>query len=245
MKDITAALIAYYEYGVTMSMSNIYETSTDFPAVTICNLISFDLNKRTEFLHNILTSSGLSLNVTPTLASPGVYQVNQNMDFLKANVQANKTSYGDTFVKSLGFDIQDVLISCYFNKQRCTASDFTWIFSYEYGNCYSFNFLLASANSTAKTISNAGPAFGLVMELFAGIPGTQDTFSTKSGFYVAVHNNSDMVMTSYTGNKISVGQATNIGVTRKVTNKLAAPYSNCTNTFDSTAITTDLDIFNK
>ena len=224
-------------------MSTAFETSTTFPAVTICNLVPYDITKNLPFLSGILKENNFSLNITPTEASPGIYQLNQNVDFLKAIIQSNKTTYGLSFLRSLGFDINEILISCYFNKQRCTASDFKWAFSYEYGNCYTFNFLLANANSTAKTISNAGPAFGLVMELFAGIPGK--LYSTESGFYVAVHNNSDMVMTSYTGNKISVGQATNIGVKRILTNKLNAPYSNCTIAFDSTATTTDFDIFTK
>jgi hypothetical protein len=159
---ITAALIVYYQYGVSVSISTNFESTTQFPAVTLCNLIPFDLNSNTNFFMSMIQNASLTPNITPTLSSPGIYQVQQTMNFLRANILANSQTYNSTFLKSLGFDLNSMLISCYFNKERCTASDFTWIFSFEYGNCYSFNYK-RNSSINLKTISNAGPSFGLVM----------------------------------------------------------------------------------
>lgn len=97
-------------------------------------------------------------------------------------------------------------------------------------------------SQTPLTIDNAGPSFGLDMELYSGAPSIQDRLSLRSGFYVAVHNNSETLLTNYKGNFIQVGAATYIGVTKQIVNRLSAPYTNCTETVDEESITTDHNV---
>jgi hypothetical protein len=105
----------------------------------------------------------LSYNITPSSSSPGIFQTNQHMDYLKAHIISNKNNYNSTFLKTLGFSIDQMLISCYFNKKRCTSADFNWVYSYEYGNCYSFNFKLNSS-TTFNSIQNSGPSYGIYIK---------------------------------------------------------------------------------
>ena len=63
--------------------------------------------------------------------------------------------------------METMLISCYFNGEKCNLSDFYYFHSFEYGNCYTFNYNLSSIRYTSKY----GPSSGLSMELFVGVSG--------------------------------------------------------------------------
>lgn len=43
--------------------------------------------------------------------------------------------------KSFAHNLNDTLVECRFNNEKCTALDFEWSFERIYGNCYSFNVL--------------------------------------------------------------------------------------------------------
>ena len=104
-----------------------------------------------------------------------------------------------------------MLISCYYNGAQCTEADFTYYYTYEYGNCYIFN----SYNNTNKRYAiRTGPSNGLSLELYAGYAGQQDTFAITRGFYVAVQNNTQLPLTSYEGVKVPVGYISDIGISR-------------------------------
>lgn len=98
---------------------------------------------------------------------------------LKANVANSFASLKDsneknlTF-KSLGFSIETMLISCFFNGEKCSAENFTWFISFEYGNCYAFNYHVDNNNNSTKPLktSQAGIGSGLTLELFVGSQGS-------------------------------------------------------------------------
>ena len=80
------------------------------------------------------------------------------------------------------------------------------------------------------------------MELYAGPPQIQDENSMSAGFYVAVHNNSENLLTNYKGNFIQLGAETYIGVTKQVIQRLPHPYTNCTDQFDNNTISADHEV---
>ena len=63
--------------------------------------------------------------------------------------------------KSLGHQLDDILLSCEFNSQPCDSSDFSWFFDITYGNCFTFN---TGINLKKQTIL-AGSNFGLKLSL--------------------------------------------------------------------------------
>jgi hypothetical protein len=68
-------------------------------------------------------------------------------------------------MKNLGFNLSSMLISCYFNGEKCDISNFSYNISYEYGNCYVFN----NGNlENLKKTSRYGLFSGLTLELYAG-----------------------------------------------------------------------------
>ena len=80
-------------------------------------------------------------------------------------------SFNEEKLKSLGFSLDKLLISCTFNKINCKMSDFTWKYTNEFGSCYTFNDLLVNNETQSKATSKSGPEYGLNLELFYGIPG--------------------------------------------------------------------------
>ena len=45
----------------------------------------------------------------------------------------------DSYKRSLGYSIEEMLITCLYNNKQCAPRDFNWYYSYNYGNCFSFN----------------------------------------------------------------------------------------------------------
>ena len=96
---------------------------------------------------------------------------------LKSTIAADTNLTIDN-LKSIGFTLETMLISCYFDGVRCYASDFTWFHSYQYGNCFTFNSQKDDYGNlkTAITTMKSGPNTGLTLELFTGAGGMNITF---------------------------------------------------------------------
>lgn len=91
---------------------------------------------------------------------------------LKATIVADKNLTSQQ-LESIGFTFETMVLSCEYNGVQCSRGDFTWFYSQQYGNCYTFNaekFDNGSLRNAFKT-SKSGPSTGLLLELFAGAPG--------------------------------------------------------------------------
>lgn len=137
----------------------------------------FDTNDSTSdaYLTNILEENGFtfSLDRTSEKSSPGsvisdaVYNLKTTLTdrYAKGNITLDS-------LKSLGFSIDTILVSCRFNMEPCYPNEFHHYFTYEYGNCYSFHDLTdANGNDIITKRSLPGKKHGLDLELFTGIPG--------------------------------------------------------------------------
>ena len=92
---------------------------------------------------------------------------------IKSSIYAN-TSLGESFMKSIGFSLSDMLISCTYNQNTCSSSNFTSFTTYDRGNCFMFNF-----NTTdIKTTTQTGQYYGLTLELFSSFDGNLITIET-------------------------------------------------------------------
>lgn len=178
---IIKSIIKYLNYDTVTSIDYLQETSAQFPAITICNRNALML-KDNPILNKIyndkfdikdclneawsheqddysLTRKKLRLcyNVSSNLAFH-----TREMDKIKRYL-ANE-NITDKERSSAGYNLDtDMLLSCEFNKLSCNQNNFTHFWSNLYGNCYTFNDGLMQ--KIYKT-SQAGPNFGLVLELF-------------------------------------------------------------------------------
>ena len=88
---------------------------------------------------------------------------------LKTSIYSNN-SLGESFMKNISFSLDDMLISCYYEGDKCDSSYFTQFTTYDRGNCYIFN----TNASNIKISKQSGSFFGLQLELFAGFDGRGD-----------------------------------------------------------------------
>ena len=170
MLVIIISFISYFSYGVTTAYSRVYESPSNFPAVTICNLVTFDTNANLNYLNKILDDNGISRSILHTNSTPAIEQIDLINEILKANVVSNKT-ITQSYLQSLGFSIDTLLISCYYNGLKCDSTNFNWYYDPNYGNCYIFN----KDNGNVKKTSKYGPKYGLQLELFTGVPSKKFT----------------------------------------------------------------------
>lgn len=164
-------MIEYFAYGTVASVSKYLSTVQTFPAVTICNLNALDFNNpnTSAYANWVLTTSKLSPTIVPSSSDYSIYLVRKYMSIIKSNAFSSVNG-NSSYIRGLGYSIESILISCFFNGFECTANDFYWYYSYEYGNCFIFNYDKGDGSSL-KTVSQSGPNSGLQVELYAGESG--------------------------------------------------------------------------
>ena len=82
------------------------------------------------------------------------------------NNNGQSTTQNNSINADIGFKIQNVLMSCKFNRIECNYTDFDDFYSFEYGNCYTFN---KKGLQNIRTVSTT--KVGLELELYAGMSG--------------------------------------------------------------------------
>lgn len=116
--------------------------------------------------------------------------------------------------KDLGFGLDQMLISCRFQSDMCSESDFMYFYDYYFMNCYRFNQGVDSSGAS-QSIKNSGIAgwrYGLQLELYAGSSAYQEKYVAERGFRVLIFNKSDpLQIHEDIGINAPVGFETNIG----------------------------------
>ena len=218
---IVSYIITFSSYGVTVSTNYVTETPIDFPAITICNLNPFRSNRSSILFSQVSTSYNLSSALKLVNTTNAITFMKTFLSYSKLEASSNPTLSVNRI--SYGFYLDEMLISCYAFDNNCSASDFTFLQSYDYGNCYTFN---SGINSTIISGSFDGPGNSIEIELFSGDP-NDVSYSYKNGFYVVLHNQTTMPIMVNEGVYANAGEETNIGVERNFYNKLSTPYSDC------------------
>jgi hypothetical protein len=126
--------------------------------------------------------------------------------------------------------MSDMLFSCGFNWQTCTANDFSYFFDTFYGNCFTFNSGMKANGSTTKYLKSAipGPIYGLTLTLFLGDPILQSSYQNNgNGIAIVVHNQTGYP--SFGSRRIlaSAGMETDIAINRNFVSKLGGNYGSC------------------
>ena len=83
---------------------------------------------------------------------------------------SNDTTLSDASKRRLGFEIDYMLLTCFYNDKRCTSKDFIWRWDYKYGNCFTFNsgFDASGKNVPILKMSEPGSDRSFKLELFLG-----------------------------------------------------------------------------
>jgi acid-sensing ion channel 5 len=224
-------IITYLTFATNVNVAIINESPIDFPAITFCNLNPFNTRnvETQDYINMILEKNNLSYLLTMTEIDwneTAFSLANKALDLIKASAASNNSSKAR---KKLGFQIDEMLLSCRYNGDKCSAVDFTWFQSYDYGNCYTFNSGKNSNGSklSIKTSSVSGPNYGLQMELFTGDSTRDEKFVWSSGIYILIQNQSITPLTESEGVHAATGFETHFSVKTVFTKKLPSPYSSC------------------
>ena len=232
---VTQTIMSYLSYEVTTTTRIMYESSSQFPKITICNCNPFTSKNSTEFLRRINEETNPDidmfnetqidkLNYTTKLA------FFQNI-YNAANVAMLKLSNDEK--KELGHRLEDLLISCQFDGEPCDASDFVWKFDNFFGNCYVFNSGLNEAKNETVDVKNsnvAGSLFGLNIQFYTNFYENLTILNSVNfkGAYVRIENSSvlsDDLLDN--GIYISPGKWTSALIHRVMNYILPKPYSAC------------------
>lgn len=120
----------------------VFEASTYFPMVTICNINPITTQYGYEFVRDVnrIYAPNESIFDDSTLNLSGTKRFNlkkliRNQTFIHMHTQM----LNEMKRRMLSHSKHNVLFHCSFRNEICTSSDFQWTFDPIYGNCFIFN----------------------------------------------------------------------------------------------------------
>jgi hypothetical protein len=224
-------IIDFFVYETISKIEIINEKPTEFPVITICNANPYTTLTASDLITNIIQS-----NFDTPFEALNSWEMLDNYSSVYDLVKlyTNRHDYSNENKKLLGNQI--VVNKCIFNGEPCSIDrDFSWYFSYLYGNCIQFNTGGNTMLNVYKT-QTEGPVFGLWLILT--LPKNQNKYPTLSGhgFKIYIHNKTLDPMIPEEIN-YEVGKDIDVAISKTFTYKTPEPYSECK---DLTAFTSPL-----
>jgi hypothetical protein len=173
---IIKAFITYTKYETSVTIENIYETPTDFPAVTICSLNQINESNEVskymmnyiffpQFYNDMNCSFGFGnwANIygwMKCFSIPSQKKLIDRIIYTFKSYVSNNVSPKDLI--QFGYQYKNMIISDSFNNFDTPISNFTEFRHPNYGNCYTFN---DGANEPIWKTNKVGSDYGLTLEL--------------------------------------------------------------------------------
>ena len=219
--SIYKSIEQYLSYPSFISTSIVEEIPTEFPAVTICNMKS--VNSSTIDGDIVTKSAAINNNFS------SLFEWLETEHYTLRLYVNNNPKYTEERRKAMGFKIEDMLVSCYFNYLPCYATDFTYFYNPLYGNCYTFNAAYDNNGRSKKsrTSTLSGYYNGLILEFFVGKPSANTLIEYRDGLIVSIQNQTDEPFWQGDTLKASAGSENDFIVKRNFVTKLPAPHGNC------------------
>jgi hypothetical protein len=209
---ISKSIIDFFNYDVVSQTTVINEVPTQFPAVTFCDNNPLSTKEAQIYMESVSEKNALS----PLLHS--------SFDFLFLSLlNASSPLTSDELRMKLGLKLSQ--IECIYANNDC-ETDLHWFWSFDYGNCYTFNSGLNLTNQkvTLKETYRNGKDFGLsiTVDLI-----DMNTFYSQNakGLVVFVHNSSFKPSSKEVF--VKPGELTYIQVERTISENQPSPYSDC------------------
>ena len=218
----------YYGWPVVSSIILYIEQEQMFPAVTICNLEPLITKHASDVIQE-----NLSPNFNYTLE--GLQQLSNVRYSILDKLSGSDVNF--TTKQLFGYSIGETIINCQFNGFECNSSlDFIWYYSFNYGNCYTFNsgfsYITDTPNENSikstqpiKTVSRDDIDYGLNLEVYIGSRDAKYSLE-EYGAIVFIHNQT-MRPESSTGILLSSGTQNSIGIEKSFNSYTPDPFSSC------------------
>jgi hypothetical protein len=209
---------------------------------SIMNYLAFDVTTKSRTIYE-----------TPTLfpkvafCNRNMYQTKYAYDLLQSYEYQDPSLLSIEEKKLLGHDLNDILISCYFDNTECSSSDFTYTFDLMYGNCYTFNSGF-NENGTKVNLKESlipGSLHGLKLNIYVNVyQSLFETLGFMNGLGAVFHIGNSSYENIDEGIFLSPGFETFIVVDREFKSMLPKPYSNCEIDSNSSQFIQGLDVYN-
>ena len=226
---VIKCLLDYFEFDVVSKIRVYAEDSSAFPTITICDAnplttkqAEHEINETIRYISdNTVTNSHFGLGSTFRMAK-------LSKDIFMGYVMSRSFLFEDSQKQALGFSLDNVLQMCSFNLGSCDSSNFTWYFSYTYGNCFQFN---TGISTPMRDSTVSGRMYGLV--LFMGPLTNLNAYDAyySSGLRIFISNGS-FLSTSTQEIFVKTGEHSSITIKKTFTHKAPWPYSKCVDLSD-------------
>ncbi|XP_064629202.1 uncharacterized protein LOC135488499 [Lineus longissimus] len=212
------SVIHYMEWPVTVKVDVNLNESLRFPAIAICNQNSFRIREAYRLGYKDQLNTFYSSSKSDDVTGPNITQFDER--FLNLSME-------DVFL-STAHQAEDMIVGCNWLGLKCSASNFSHIFT-DHGVCYSFNnFYPASSEEplhTSKSGTKASLKLVINVETYEAMVGPNQA----SGLYLLLADHSEVPLFAGKGDGVLPGTYTFISIKLKVIKRLPPPYGNCTN----------------
>jgi hypothetical protein len=222
---VVESILVYLNYEVVTSVRVLNERMSEFPAVMLCNKNNLNEKLIEDLSRNsILNTTKLDL----LFANLTVHQSQVKSELLKTKIYAYLMNKNESEKKKASFSLDEMLINCKHEFEKCDPNEFNWFFHSLYGNCYViYSGRDANNNVLDKKMTKRPSRYNsLQLELFIGPPNKLEFLSSSSGFQLFIFNQSDN-FNKLDFTDLSPGHEFNVVIHRTFLQQMPKPYSSC------------------
>ncbi|CAF0818529.1 unnamed protein product [Brachionus calyciflorus] len=236
--QVTTTILQYSRNEVITSQKIVYESPTKFPAVSFCNINSYNgthvnnlFDENGQLLKNFTDFKQLEIYLKEKLKqtqqmSMGYFyeETLENTQNKSENItfqDLNSLNSIEYIPKSI---LKDSLKICKFEGKNCSINDFSYHFDTVYGNCYTFN--RGNLNSI-KDIAIPGVDDGLSVEFEIKSFVTETNQIFNGGIRVVIYNQSFSPFPEEEGFDTVFEYQNNFALSKTVISRLSYPFNSC------------------
>ncbi|KAF6338830.1 acid sensing ion channel subunit 1 [Rhinolophus ferrumequinum] len=233
----------YFNYHHVTKLDEVAASQLTFPAVTLCNLNEFRFSQvsKNDLYHagELLALLNNRYEIPDTqMADEKQLEILQD----KANFRSFKPKPFNMreFYDRAGHDIRDMLLSCQFRGEVCSAEDFKVVFT-RYGKCYTFNSGRDGRPRLKTMKGGTGNGLEIMLDIqqdeYLPVWGETDETSFEAGIKVQIHSQDEPPFIDQLGFGVAPGFQTFVACQEQRLIYLPPPWGTCK------AVTMDSDFF--
>nr|XP_042120534.1 acid-sensing ion channel 1 isoform X1 [Peromyscus maniculatus bairdii] len=233
----------YFCYHHVTKLDEVAASQLTFPAVTLCNLNEFRFSQvsKNDLYHagELLALLNNRYEIPDTqMADEKQLEILQD----KANFRSFKPKPFNMreFYDRAGHDIRDMLLSCHFRGEACSAEDFKVVFT-RYGKCYTFNSGQDGRPRLKTMKGGTGNGLEIMLDIqqdeYLPVWGETDETSFEAGIKVQIHSQDEPPFIDQLGFGVAPGFQTFVSCQEQRLIYLPSPWGTCN------AVTMDSDFF--
>nr|XP_012374875.2 acid-sensing ion channel 1 isoform X4 [Dasypus novemcinctus] len=233
----------YFHYHHVTKLDEVAASQLTFPAVTLCNLNEFRFSQvsKNDLYHagELLALLNNRYEIPDTqMADEKQLEILQD----KANFRSFKPKPFNMreFYDRAGHDIHDMLLSCHFRGEVCSAEDFKVVFT-RYGKCYTFNSGRDGRPRLKTMKGGTGNGLEIMLDIqqdeYLPVWGETDETSFEAGIKVQIHSQDEPPFIDQLGFGVAPGFQTFVACQEQRLIYLPPPWGTCK------AVTMDSDFF--